>query len=98
MSIQKVFAVLITVVACLFVGAFVLNTLLPNAVAQSVNGIEGAIYNGTGFNVNINGDDVQGKDASNDAAADANGGVSDDSGATDTDKVGGYDGFNAGGN
>ncbi len=56
MGVKKIFTVLIIVVACILVGALVLNVLLPNVTAQLVNQVEDAIYKGTGLAFNFNGD------------------------------------------
>lgn len=85
MDVKKIFIILISVVACLFIGAFVLNTLLPNAVSTGINTIEGAIQNGTGIKLDINGDGDHDKDKKNGAQAT----VQDNSGATKGAGVGG---------
>ena len=62
MSVKKIFIVLITVVVCIVLGAFVLNIVMPNTVAQVVNSVEDGIYNATGLSFNFNGDDKAGGD------------------------------------
>ena len=52
---------LITIVACVIVGAFLLNFLLPNAVRQVVNAAEASIYRATRINMDLNGDGVDGQ-------------------------------------
>lgn len=55
-SVKKVFMVLIIVVACVLVGAFLLNILLPNVTKGMVNAVEGMIENATGIKMDFNGD------------------------------------------
>ena len=56
MSVKKIFIILITIVACVIIGAFVLNTLMPNVVTGMVNSTEDMIYNATGMSFDFNGD------------------------------------------
>lgn len=56
MSVKKIFITLITIVACVMIGALVLNVLLPNAAVTLVNSAEDMIYNATGMSFNFNGD------------------------------------------
>lgn len=58
MSVAKIFKTLIVVVVCVIIGAFVLNTLLPNVVANLCNTIENGIKNATGISFDLNGDGV----------------------------------------
>lgn len=58
MSVAKIFKTLIVVVVCVIIGAFVLNTLLPNVVANLCNIIENGIKNATGISFDLNGDGV----------------------------------------
>jgi hypothetical protein len=57
MKVSGIFKTLIVVVACIIVGALVLNYLLPNTVSLMCNFVEDAIYNGTGLKFDLNGDD-----------------------------------------
>lgn len=63
MKVSGIFKVLIVVVACVVIGALVLNTLLPNAVNGTVGWVESAIKNATGANMDLNGDNVVGTPA-----------------------------------
>lgn len=56
MGVKKIFMVLITIVACVLIGAFVLNVLLPNATAALVNSTEDMIFKATGMGFDINND------------------------------------------
>lgn len=58
MSVQKIFMTLIIVVACVILGAFVLNALLPNVIAGMSNAAEDMLKNATGINFDVNGDGV----------------------------------------
>lgn len=60
MSVKKIFMTLIIVVACVIVGALVLNVLMPNATKALVNSVEGQIHNATGMEFDFNGDGVTG--------------------------------------
>lgn len=60
MSVKKIFIILITIVACVILGAFLLNVLMPNAVTQVVNAVEQSIYSGTGISMDLNGDGTRG--------------------------------------
>lgn len=62
MSVAKIFKTLIVVVVCVIIGAFVLNTLLPNVVASLCNSIENGIKNATGISFDLNGDGVGASD------------------------------------
>ena len=57
MSVSKIFMTLIIVVACVLIGALVLNTLLPNVTTALVDSVENAIAGATGmvFDFNNNG-------------------------------------------
>ena len=58
--IKKIFIGLITIVACVMIGAFLLNLLLPNATKAFVNAGEQQIFNATGLSFDLNGDGVAG--------------------------------------
>ena len=60
MDVKKIFVILITVVACIAVGAFVLNVLMPNVMATVFNAVDTAIYDATGIALDLNGDGVNG--------------------------------------
>ena len=61
MSVKKIFISLITIVACVLIGALVLNTLMPNVVTTLIDSSEDMIFKATGmsfdFNANSNGGD-----------------------------------------
>lgn len=56
MGVKKIFTVLITIVACVLIGALVLNVLLPNVTAQVINAAEDMVYRATGLTFDFNGD------------------------------------------
>ena len=56
MSVAKIFKVLIIVVACVIIGALVLNVLLPNTTKSLVNAVENQVFNATGLSFDFNGD------------------------------------------
>lgn len=60
MSVKKIFMTLIIVVACVMIGALLLNVLLPNATRQLVNQVEAQIHRATGLSFDFNGDGVTG--------------------------------------
>lgn len=64
MDIKKIFITLIGIVACVVIGALVLNVLLPNATKSIINAVEGQIYNATGMSFDFNGDGTVGSAAS----------------------------------
>ena len=64
MSVSKIFKVLITIVVCVVIGAFVLNIILPNGLNGMVNTVEGMIKNATGIAFDLNGDGITDGDAS----------------------------------
>ena len=54
-SVKKIFTVLIVMVACVVVGALVLNVLLPNVSSSLVDALEAMVYNATGMKFDWNG-------------------------------------------
>ena len=60
MDVKKIFIILITIVACVVIGALVLNILLPNVSTALVNAIERMIYKATKMTFDFNGDGVTG--------------------------------------
>ena len=54
MDVKKIFIILITIVACVIVGALVLNVLLPNVATALVDSVEDMIYNASGMNFDFN--------------------------------------------
>lgn len=60
MSVKKIFMTLIVIVMCIILGAFLINTLLPNVTRQVVNSAENSIYKATGMTFDFNNDSVKG--------------------------------------
>lgn len=60
MGVRKIFIVLITIVACVIIGAFTLNLMLPNVVTTMVNATESMIYKATGLDFDFNNDSTYG--------------------------------------
>ena len=60
MSVKKIFIVLITIVACVIVGALVLNVLLPNVATTMVDALEDMIYKATKMSFDFNGNGERG--------------------------------------
>lgn len=58
-SVKKIFTVLIVMVACVVVGALVLNVLLPNVSSSLVDALEQMVYNATGMKFDWNDNDSQ---------------------------------------
>jgi hypothetical protein len=56
MSVKKIFMTLIVIVACVMIGAFILNVLMPNVATTLVNATEEQIYNATGISFDFNND------------------------------------------
>lgn len=61
MGVKKIFIVLITVVACVIIGALVLNTLLPNVTTALIDSTEDMIYKATKMDFDFNGNGNTGK-------------------------------------
>ena len=55
MSVKKIFIILITVVACVMIGALLLNVLMPNVMTSIVDSVENMVYNATGMSLDFNG-------------------------------------------
>lgn len=55
---KKVLIFLITIVICVLIGAFAINTLVPNGVNGLINAMEVQIKNATGMELDFNGDGV----------------------------------------
>lgn len=88
MSVKKIFTILIIVVACVVVGALVLNVLLPNVATSMVNAVEGMVYRATGLDFDWNNDGTSGSAKNNDSVVDQD--------TTSHDGVG-VEGFSSGG-
>ena len=56
MNVQKIFITLIIVVACVAIGALVLNVLLPNVTTTLISAVENMIYQATKLEFDFNGD------------------------------------------
>lgn len=56
MNVKKIFITLITVVACVILGAFVLNTLMPNVTTTLINAVEDQIFKATSLKFDFNND------------------------------------------
>lgn len=54
MSVKKIFMTLIIIIACVMVGAFLLNVLLPNASNALVDQVENQLYRATGMKFDFN--------------------------------------------
>jgi len=65
MDVKKIFILLITVVACIMVGAFILNVIMPNTLATVFDAVDGAIYSATGISLDLNGNNKAGNAAKN---------------------------------
>lgn len=59
-SVKKIFTVLIVMVACVVVGALVLNVLLPNVSSSLVDALETMVFNATGMKFDWNGNGHKG--------------------------------------
>ena len=60
MNVKKIFITLITVVACVILGAFVLNTLMPNVTTTLINAVEDQIFKATSLEFDFNNDNNAG--------------------------------------
>lgn len=67
MKVSKIFVILITVVVCVIVGAFVINILMPNTVTSVVDTVENQIQHATGISLDLNGNGVSGASGNNTA-------------------------------
>lgn len=54
MNVKKIFITLITVVACVILGAFVLNTLMPNVTTTLIDAVEDQIFKATSLEFDFN--------------------------------------------
>jgi len=85
--VHKIFKTLIIIVACVIVGALVLNILLPNVATQLCDSTEDMVYKATGMTFDFNGNgNAGGSNQSNTYKS---------SESSDSDDVnGGVEGFN----
>lgn len=65
MNVKKIFITLITVVACVILGAFVLNTLMPNVTTTLINAVEDQIFKATSLKFDFNNDGTIGSNNNN---------------------------------
>lgn len=65
MKVSKIFVILITVVVCVIIGAFVINILMPNTVTSVVDTVENQIQHATGISLDLNGNGVAGASGNN---------------------------------
>lgn len=56
MNVKKIFMTLIIIVVCVILGAFIINTLLPNVATTLVNATEDQIFKATGLSFDFNND------------------------------------------
>lgn len=56
MNVKKIFITLVTIVACVILGALVLNVLLPNVTTTLINATEDMLYKATGMAFDFNAD------------------------------------------
>ena len=61
-QVKKIFTVLIVMVACVMIGALVLNVLMPNVTDTIVDALEAMVYNATGMEFDWNGNGNTGSD------------------------------------
>jgi hypothetical protein len=87
MDVKKIFITLIIVVACVAIGALVLNVLLPNVATALVDAIENMIYQATKLSFDFNGN---GKSGNNGTSYNA---VTSDGGSTGNNQGVGVTGF-----
>ena len=85
MSVKKIFIVLITIVACVMVGAFVLNVLMPSAFKIGVNAVEDQIFRATGMKFDINSDGTFGSKSATSYKGVAGNGYGDKKGGNNVD-------------
>lgn len=60
MKVSKIFTILIVIVACVVIGALVLNVLLPNTATAIVDAVEDQIYKATKITLDLNGNGNKG--------------------------------------
>ena len=89
MKVSKIFVILITVVVCVIIGAFVINILMPNTVTSVVDTVENQIQHATGISLDLNGNGTAG--ATGNTIADLKIGSTDKSSSTNSSKT--VDGF-----
>lgn len=60
MTVKKIFITLIIIVACVMIGALLLNILMPNVTKELVNSLEDMIHSATGMTFDFNNDGNKG--------------------------------------
>lgn len=53
-GVGKIFTVLVIIVACVILGAFILNVILPNGTTTLVDATEDMIFRATGLSFDFN--------------------------------------------
>lgn len=96
MKVSGIFKTLIVVVACIIIGAVVLNVFLPNVVNQLSNAIENSIHQATGLKFDFNGDGTIGSN-SQDASGTKPGGNTTAQGGANNNAVQGFTSGKSGG-
>ena len=86
--VKKIFTVLITAVACILIGAFILNAVVPNATSAIADAIDNTVFMATGIQMDINGNGTSGS-----ASADVSGSSTDDGTAQNGTGGGTVDGW-----
>lgn len=84
-SVKKIFTVLIIMVACVMIGALVLNILVPNVATSIVDALEQMVFNATGMQFDWNGNGSGGKPG---GGVDFQGGMAEDGTGTDAGVAG----------
>lgn len=84
-SVKKIFTVLIVMVACVMIGALVLNILLPNVTTSIVDALEQMVFNATGMQFDWNGN---GSGGTSGGGTDFQSGMAGDDTGTNADNAG----------
>ena len=93
MSVSKIFKILIVIVACVIIGALVLNVFLPNVVTSLSNAVENSIFSATGMSFDFNGDGTAGSALTSSTPIDNAGAQSGDANGNQANIAGNVDGF-----
>lgn len=93
MNVKGIFITLITIVACVIIGAFFLNILVPNVTTTLVNSAEAMINQAAGLSFDFNGDGASTGNAQEGEREDVTGTISGEDGST----VEGFTGGTVGG-
>lgn len=92
MNVKKIFITLITVVACVILGAFVLNTLMPNVTTTLIDAVEDQIFKATSLEFDFNNNNNAGTNTNSYAGQNSDDTVTGDTG----DNVIGFSGAGGG--